>query len=324
MPKTKQNIILLFHGKNTFLSHQELNSALTGLKAKYNKSKTTYDPITFDASTTHADQIINEIETPSFFCSKKLIVLKRLSQNPEKEDLQKYIIAITETAQQNLTTDLLLWEDKKLRSNSRIIKAFKKNSSVWESPELNKRTFLSWAKTVISQSNIDIPFNALHLLSERVNYDPERLTREMDKIRLLGKDTLTEDDIESICPDTLEHSIWELIDMINSGNSAKAGRNLDIIIKQGNDPFFVLLMLTRNLRIILLTKLMTMQRATTSDIARKIKTPPFIINKVKRIAHDTSFKKIKLLYEKLANIDHSAKTGQLDIELALNILLSVI
>jgi len=301
-----------------------VQSLISELKKEYTTKKVTFDVSIFETSTTSINQIINEIETPGLFVSHKIILLKRVTQNPDTEQLKEFLIDLSGQDPKNMPSDLIIWEDQKIRSNTRLAKAFAKNKVLVEGPDLNKRTFQTWARKYLDDNEIKISRNAIHLLAERVNYDPERLTRETAKIKLLGEKEITEDDIENVCPDTLEHSIWELIDSINSGNNREAGKKLNIVIRQGNDPFFVLFMIARNLRMTILTKILLNKNYSTSQIARKIKSPPFIINKIKRTAREMQMSRLKKIYEKLSNIDYSGKTGQLDVELALNILLSVI
>lgn len=317
-------MIRLFHGKNRFLSYNEVHKQLENLEKEYEKSNKSYEIRVIDASTADANQIINEIETPDLLLNRKIILLKRPYSSQDSDQLIDFITLKAESSSKDDLNDLLIWEDQKLRSNSKLVKIFKKKDLLYESPEFNKRTFQTWAKETLSESEIDISNPAVHLLSERVNYEPERLVREISKLQLIKTDEISEEDIEKTCPDTLEHSIWELIDSINDGDSRSAGKTLNLVLNQGNDPFYVLLMIARNLRITLLAKYLLERGQSPTDIAKRIKTPPFTINKIRRTAQDTSYAKIKTIYEKLNNIDYSGKTGQLDVELALNILLSVI
>lgn len=317
-------MIRLFHGKNTFLSKRDATATIDKIRTSLDKAKTTYDFITFDATEVSANKILNEIQTSALFVQHKVVFLKRPSQNPSKEELMEQLLRAFDGQDNNLPLDLVIWEDKKIAANTKIAKAFKKIDAIQESPELNKRSFLSWAKQEAANMKVKITPSAIHLLSERSNYLPERFTRELEKISLLGNKTISDTDVQSVCPDTLEHTIWEIIDGINDPRNSSARQNLDLLFRQGNEPFYVLLMIARNYRILLLTKVLLDQGLTTSEIASKIRVHPFTINMTKRAAQSTSLERIKKIYDKLSNIDYSGKTGQLDVELALNILLSVI
>lgn len=313
----------LFHGKNTFLSLMEAKEHLKATEGNLLKENQTYEVKILDASTCSSENIVTEIETPSFFVTSKVIFLKRPSQNSNKDDLLEYLLTAAEKSTLPQNVNLLIWEDQKLRSNSKLVKTYQKKAKLYESPDLNKRTFLKWAQDQLAAQNLKITSNATHLLSERTNYDPERFFQEAAKLKLLNKD-IDESDIEATCPDTLEHTIWSLIDAVNSGQSRQATRELRKVVSQGNDPLYILLMMARNMRIILLTKLLLEKGLNPGEIARKIKVPPFTINMIKAQALQIPLTKVKKIYDKISNIDYSGKTGQLDVELALSILLSVI
>ncbi len=316
-------MIALLHGKNTFLINQKASELRKKLQEELEKKKENYDTVRIDAASTDCNKIINEIETPSLFSPHKIITLKRPSTNPDWDKFQEYLIELAPKSK-SLSNDLIVIEAKKLRSNSRLAKAFKKTGEVWASPEFNKRSFPKWAREQIAEADVKMDSQTVHLLSERVNYEPERLTREITKLSLLNKDAITEEDIAKVCPDTLEHSIWQLMDSINDGDVSQSERILSLMLRQGHEPFYILIMIARNLRITLLTKVLSGKGYSTREIASKLRVPPFTLHTTKKVARKTSINKIKTLYEKINNIDYSGKTGQLDVELALHILLSVI
>lgn len=317
-------MIQLFHGKNTFLSKTKSLKAVSNCKERCEEENILYDYRIFDASSTPAEVILTEIQTPSLFSPYKIIYIKRLNKCNDKESLHECILSLAEKNSTGKNVDIIIWEDEKLRANLRFVKSLKKVNAVEEIPEFKKPSFRSWAQEQALAKNLSFSHDAIYLLSERTNYDPERFIRELAKLSLLGKEKLGEEDIENLCPDTLEHTIWQLIDAINDNDPSLAERKLDLMLRQGNDPFYVLIMIARNIRIILLTKLLLQKGANTYEIAKRVKAPPFTIKAIKRNAEQTSMERLLSLYDKLSNIDYSGKTGQLDTSLALNILLSVI
>jgi DNA polymerase-3 subunit delta len=317
-------MIYLLHGKNTFLSLKEAKSVIDKIKVKREKDGTKVDTLTADASTENLEKIINEIETPSFLSNHKIIFLKRPTQNKDKEKIQEWIIALASKPKSPTGIDIILWEDQKLRSNMRLVKVFKEKNKIYESPYLNKRTFITWAKKQLSPKNINLTTDAIYTLSQKSNYDPERFFHEVEKLALLGKENITIEDIEEVSPNTLEHTIWELIDDINDGKTEVIGEKLNDLITQGNEPHFILSMIARNLRLIFMTTELDKEGMSSSEIAKKLGTAPFVIGKIKHKSQKMKPDKIKMLYEKLTGIDYSTKTGQIEIELALNLLVSVI
>ena len=314
-------MIYLFHGKNNYLSSREAKSLLDKLKDKRESQKKSVEMITIDASISPFEKVVNEVETPSFFNNHKIVFLKRPSSNNKKSSMNDWILELSERTNKG-DLDLILWENQKVRSNSKIIKSLDKN--VWESPELKPRSFSKWARDEIKDEKFQMENDAIDILSQRVNYDPERFSNEINKISLLKKRKITVQDIEVITPDTLEHNVWDFIDSLNSGDKEKSSQGLNSLIEQGNDPHFILSMISRNIRIMLLTKVLGLKNLSSSEIAKEIGTHPFVISKIKAKSKNIDLKRIKKIYEKLVSIDYTTKTGQIDIELALNLLISVI
>lgn len=305
-------------------------SFLENRKKQLSENGITFEVFTIDASTNSAESIFTQLDTPSFFSNHKIIFIKRVTENKDKESLIESITEYATVERENAPVDLIVWEAIKLPKNLRFMKKLSAHNAIVESPELddpqkpNKRLFKSWAGETVRSSGIKMSSDTVFLLSERANYNTESFTREISKLSLLGKKIITEEDIETYCPDTLEHTIWQLIDAINENDASNAETHLDSVLRQGNDPHFLLVMLARNIRLILLTKVLSEQNLNVYQIAKKIKAPPFTIASIQRKAKDMPLERIATLYDKLANIDYSEKTGQLDISLALHILISVI
>ncbi len=322
-------MIRLFHGKSKYLSQQLAKSFLQQRQQELRDSNIPFDVITIDASQKTADQILLEMETPSLFSVHKILYVKRLSLNKEKDLMFQSIIGKSSSTATDTNT-LILWEDTKLAKNLRIIKALAQQKAVFESPELddpkkqNRRIFKTWAREAVLNADLRMSPDTISLLSDRSNYNTERFSGELAKLALLGKKTITESDIETYCPDTLEHTVWQLIDAINEGNAREAEGHLESMIRQGNDPHLILLMLARNVRLILLTKLLTEKGLNMYQIAQKVKAPPFTIATLQKSARSIPQERLATLYDKISNIDYSEKTGQLDLSLALHILISVI
>lgn len=277
-----------------------------------------------DATTVESEAIINEIETPSLFSHQKLILIKRLSENKDKNELRDFFIKLKD---QDIPEDIIIWETQKVRGNTNYFKSFK---NVYESPDLSNKTystrkaFIKWSKKEIRDKKIKFTAKALQLLNEYTNYDPERFIQELNKLKLTSKKEINENIIKDLCPDTLENQIWDLVDNINSHNTSEAARQIQNLINQGKEPYYILIMMVWNLRLILMTKLLKEKGFSIGEIASKTHTNPYPIKKILNKTKEFSYKQIKLFYQKLCNIDYAGKTGQLDVKLALDILLCVI
>jgi len=172
---------------------------------------------------------------------------------------------------------------------------------------------------------LEINEDAIKVLAERINYDPERCTNELRKLKLtVENSTITLPDVESLVSDTLENDIWNLIDAINQKDSIQSSTILERLMAQNIDSNYIISMLARNLRLITLTKYLLEESGTTGNIAKRLKVPPFTVPSLINSSKKYSKAKIRTLYSKMSNLDYQIKKGLIDPDLGITLLSSIL
>jgi DNA polymerase-3 subunit delta len=298
----------LYHGKNTYLSLRSIHNLLDTQFADKEK-------VVLDADSMKAEKIIDSLYSPSLFDTPKIYFLKRVYKNKEKDLLIENIFKITE----NDSLELLIWEDQKLRSNTKYYKFFKQKNALEEFDELNKRSFSSWAKSEITKYDFNITTDIFNILCQRSNYDSQRFVNNLDKIKLLEQDTLDMSTLNNTVADTLETDIWKLMDYINISDHNGISTTLEKLLEYKTDPIYILAMIARNLRIAIQVKYLIDNNANERDIASILKLPPFAIYPVVKSIRNVKKDKILLQYQKLSNLDFEIKTGRIEPTLGLSL-----
>lgn len=307
----------LYHGNSTYLSLRTVNQNIE------EKKDNTTEVITIDAENTSAQTLIDILASPTLFTSSRILLLKRTYRNKEREKLLQEIFLLLQTS---TSSDIILfWEDQKIKANTKYYKFFNKDKSIIESNELNKRTFLTWMKNELEKDGITIEKEAVRTLAERTNYDPERCSNEIEKMKLVIEDkTITRQDVTSLVSNTLESDIWNLIDAINTGDRKYSVEILERLISQSVDANYIISMITRNVRLITLTKYLLEESEETGSIAKTLKVPPFTVPSLISSSKKYSKKRLQTLYTKLSNLDYQIKKGQIDSNLGLTLLSSIL
>ncbi len=294
----------LYHGSSPYLSLRALKQDIGH-----------FSDIKFqiiNAEIKDSQEIYDKIGSNSLFEAQRGIIIKRLYKNKDKDRLIESILAIIE---KNSSEDIIyFWEEEKIRVNTKYFKFFNKNSAVEEYDELNKRTFASWLKEELKSNGLDIDPTAQKMLAEKTNYDPERCTNEIKKLKLDP-----ESDLRYVT-DTLEKDIWGLIDAINHKDRVQSMEILENLYKQNNDPNFILSMLARNLRIMTLVKYLNEQGNSFKEICSILRIPPFTLPSILDSSKGYEWKNIQQIYKKLANLDQQIKTGKIDGNLGLTLI----
>jgi len=306
----------LFHGKETFLSLREAKREIRDILKKKSVEK-----IIIEGDKISPESVLDLLNANSLFTSERLIFIKRLYRNKDKAILIPYLLEFLKKNQNN--THVIIWEDQKIRSITKYFKYFQSNNQTKESPELNKRTFLTWAFQETKEKGITLEKPLIKILSERTNFSPESFVNEIQKLKLTGKRTFKEEDIVKDTTDSLEYDIWKLIGSINSkGDNSGRIEILERILSQEVDVHYIIAMLARNLRLTIQIKELLEDKKKSREIASLLKIPPFIIPQMQNIAKGYSKEKISLLYEKLSSLDYEIKRGRIEPSLGITLLIT--
>lgn len=303
----------LFHGNSPYLSRKATYKELKKIKAE--NPNTQIEII--EADSLESSKYADTLASSTLFASKKILFIKRLYRNKDKDKLTEYT---TEYLKNNESEDIvILWEDQKIRSTTKYLKFFKENNALEEFNTLNKRTFMTWMKEELKEQNIEIDSTIQKLIATNTNYDPERCSNELQKYKLSGEQ-ITKEYILETTTDTLELDIWGLIDAINHQDKSLSLEIMERLFTQNNDPHYILAMLARNLRLLTLTKHLTKKRASSGEIASVLRVPPFTVPSMIKASEQYSDEKILKMYEKFTNLDFQLKTGKIEGRLGLTLL----
>lgn len=306
----------LYIGNETYLSLSNAQLAIKELLKEKN-----FEYILIDGERIDSSKIMDILSSQSLFNTPRVIFLKRLYRNKDRENL---IPSVLEYIEKNSSTHIIIWEDQKVNSITRYVKFFKSKNLLEEYNKLTKPSFVKHAKERCQTYNLDIDTTLVTLLSQHSNYDTERLENNIKKLQLLSKDGKVEKtDIEEIVQDTLEEDIWRLLDEMNM-NNGKPLSILEKIFNQDIDPKYVFPMIVRNIRLITLTKYLSTNNYSTGEIASILKIPPFTVWPLVDAGKKYNWEKIRNKYEKLSNLDYEIKIGRIDPKLGLTLFCTTI
>lgn len=306
----------LFIGNETYIS---LKSAKLEANKILKENNSEY--ISVDGERTESSKIVDLFTSQSLFNPSRVIFIKRLYKNKNKEEL---IPSLLEYLEKEVTDNIIFWEDQKVSAITKYVKFFKSKNQLEEYNKLNKPSLIKYAKQLCIEYNLEIDNNLINTLCIYSNYNPERLENSIKKLKLLSMDNpISKEDIDKIVEDTLEEDIWKLLDEMNSAQG-KPLSILEQIFKQGVDSKYILPMIARNLRLVTLTKYLITQGTPLPQIASLLKIPPFTVRPLVEASKKYDWDKIKNKYEKLCNLDYEIKIGKIDSKLGLTLFCTTI
>ena len=301
----------IYIGNETYLS---LKKAQSDIKELLNNGNLEY--ISIDAERTESSKIMELLSSQSLFGLPRLIFLKRLYKNKDKENLIPYIL---EYLERNTKDEVIIWEDQKVSSVTKYVKFFKSKKALIEVNRMNKPAFVKFAKDTFKEYGLETDNEIITMLCTYSNYDAQRLENNIKKLNLLNLDRKIEkDDIKDIVTDTLEEDIWKLLDEMNKAEGQPLNV-LERIFNQRVDPKYIFPMMARNIRLITMTKYLIENNYKYGEIASILGIPPFTVGTLIQATNKYDWKKIMSKYEKLCSLDYEIKTGKIDPKLGLTL-----
>ncbi len=192
-----------------------------------------------------------------------------------------------------------------------------------EFSRLHGKEMLNWIQTKSSELGGSFTLQAAAMLADYVQEDPRIAAQEIEKLLLYVnyKRQVEPDDVQFLTPIAGEGDVFRMVDAIGIGDGSLALRMLHQLLEV-DDPLRLLGMVVRQFRLLLLTKELMGAGFHEAEIARQLKTYPFIVRKLIRQVRKFSMNELEEIYGELLDVDEAIKTGRIPAEVALDTLIT--
>jgi len=328
-------VLYILYGKDDF----SLTQALESLKReKADPDTLAANTVTFDAQQLSLARLVEACSAVPFLSPVRIVVVKGLLGVFEPKQTQsrdkKLSLKGTEAGlgewrelpnyvkQLPATTILILVDSGDIKGNNPLLKLLSPLAKVRVFPLLKKEELSRWINDRVRKSGGTIFPEAVNLLIEVVGPDLWVMSSEVDKLVLFAQGRpITEKDVRCVTTFAREDSIFSLVDAVLEGESRRAQIILWRMMREGVSPSYILAMIARQLRLILLAKGLEKQGAGGKAVGRPEYVSEYSLKKAQEQAKAYSFERVKALFEKLLETDAAIKSGKYDSELALELLL---
>ena len=130
-------------------------------------------------------------------------------------------------------------------------------------------------------------------------------------------------DVQTLTPAGGEAIIWNMVDAIGQRRGPVAQRELHKLL-EGSQPLYILSMIVRQYRLLLLAREMLDERASETQIAAALKQKPYPTGKICAQARKFTLGDLELIYRRLLEYDVEIKTGRIPAEAALDTLVGAL
>lgn len=311
--------VYFFYGTETYL----MEDLIDALKAKVTDDVTTYSLLEVPI-----EDVIEDAETFSFFGDKKLIVAKdffAVTSEKREEKVQHHLPAL-ETYLSNpaeMTHLVFICESEKLDARKKITKAIQRHAVVVECKPFDDAMMNEWLQIEAKKRRLTFAEGAKEALVARVGTNLLLLAAEMEKFALyVGENgTVSEDVIEELTARTLESDVFSLIDKAVQKKLDEALLIYRDLLMQKEEPIKILILIARQLRIYYQVKQLLNRSYSQKQIATQLKLHPYVVKLATKKIHNFTDDELLDLIKAAADFDYQIKSGKIDKQLAIELLL---
>ena len=327
-------MLYILSGEDDFSISQSLEEIKRGIG----------DPDLLSANTTildgqqlTSDQLMAVVETIPFLAEKRLVIVKGLlgrfepktragvrkkpasktNQRNEYKSLVACIDGIPDST-------ILVLVDGKVGSKNPLFKAFSSKATVKTFPLMRNPELRKWIQKRVKEGGGSISSPAIDLLIRHVGSNLWIMGSEIEKLALFASGRRIEGgDVDRVVSGVREVNVFAMVDAILEFKARVAEQALHQLLQRGAAPAYLLVMLSRQVRMIVLAKEMRGQRKPETEIQSRLGlTSDYALRKTLEQAGRYPVGRLKRLYHKLLETDLSIKTGKYDGELALSMLVA--
>lgn len=313
-------MLIFLYGEDTFRSKQKLQEIIEEYKKVH---KNGLNLAVIDCQNAGFEDFKREIETVSMFKEKKLIILKNVFSSA---NFEKPLLDYKGNLLKDKDNTIVFFEDEKVDSRKSLFNFLDKNSKSQEFKSLSALQLSTFAKREFEKAGVKIQNEALEQLVIFCGNDLWRLSNEIKKLAVFKvKDKIREvslKDVEQMVNSEIETDIFKTIDAIARRNKKQALILLHNHLEDGDSAPYLLSMINFQFRNLLLIKDLLEKRTQYHLIASKTGIHPFVVRKSYDFCEKFTLPEIKKIYQKIFLADLNIKTGKVDPQTALDLLIS--
>jgi DNA polymerase III subunit delta len=321
--------IYLFDGDDEFAINESINKIRNRLgDATIAEMNTTR----LDGRSFSLNQLKDAVATVPFLATKRLVILThpiaRLKDKSEQEDFINYI------STEKPTTKLALVEYEFLTSE-RDRKDGRLNwLEKWaSSPQQAKRVYIRhhaqpggalmvrWIQEHVKTMGGQITSQAAVSLANQIGEDTRLATQEITKLLTYVNFArpVDTDDVEHLTPLTAKIGDFELVNSLRDRDQRKAQALLQRSLQE-DDPLRIFQSIVFQIRVLIVARELLDEHATINDIPKSLKIGYYPAKLAMESAPRYSTKFLEMIYHRLLDLDEAIKIGQMDADLALELL----
>ncbi len=325
-------MLYILSGQDDFSLNQSLEEIKRNIGAP---AVLAVNTTTLDGQQVTLDQLRSVCETVPFFAERRLVIIKGLLERFEPNDRTSRRQKTTRTEKQGeyklfgscITripdSTVLVLIDGRITNNNPLFRELADKAVVKSFPLLRDAKLRQWVQRQVKEAGGSISPQAVDLLTKLVGSNLWIMTSEIDKLILFASGRRIEEEDVKALVSVQPTNVFAMVDAIVEFKAELAEQLLEQLLQRGAAPAYLLVMLSRQIRMIVRARELRNQEKPQTEIQNKLGlTSEFALSKTLEQASRYSLPRLKEVYSRLLEADLSIKTGRYEGELTLNILVA--
>lgn len=315
--------VILLYGTETYFIQQIIDALVKHVIHNDKDHLSTYD-----LEETPIDNVIADAETYPFFGEQKLIIARNptfLSTKQINIPVEHHVDRLETYIKHPVDYSVLVLEApyETLDKRKKITKQLSKHATVVECQPVKEHELDKWISHMAKSLQISIEKDAEEiLLAEFVN-DLRLIENELIKLSLFvgEQGVVTREIAEELVSSTPETSALRLVDAVIERDITKAFSVYHDLKKMQEEPISMIALLAYQFRMIYQVKLLKEKGYSQYQMQKSIRAHPYVIkialNRERLFTHNH----LQKIMNQLTNTDAAVKSGEMDPDLAIEMLL---
>ncbi len=305
--------VYLIYGEEEFLKNSYKNKLRTAIVGD--------DPMNFsrfEGKGLDIDELIRLADTMPFFAERRLILVEDSGFfKGAQEALNGYLPSMPKST-------CLLFVEREVDKRGKLYKKVKAMGYAAEMARQNVSQLSKWAGAILAKEGKKITGHTMELFLGMTGDDMENIRMELEKLiaYTLGRDVITDEDVEAVCTVRVSNRIFEMVAAIVNRQTKKAMNLYEDLLTLKEPPMRILFLIARQFNQLLQVGELMEKGMDRSAIASRLKLQPFVVGKVMPQARQFSREQILSYVNLCVEAEEAVKTSRLSDRLAVELLIT--
>lgn len=331
-------MLYLWYGPDSFSRAEALTELRRSLDADGMLATNT---TVFDGRAIRPDELQAACDAVPFLAARRLVLVEgllvaqegrarrgRVARTPAKgaggaaDDASPWAVFAEYLARLPESTVLVL-ADGEVRADNWLLAALRPHATVRQFPALGAEALQRWVAERARARQTAITPRAAATLAEAVGPNLWQLAGELEKLSLYAHGRpIDVPDVVAMVSVAQTGAVFQLCDALVAGQGSEALRLARLLLDEGAAGPYLLTMIARQFRQLLIARDLQQRRAPRAEIARRAEVPEFrvmnVINQAQRFAPG----RLEAIYKRLLEADLAMKRGAQDEDTAIELLVA--